>query len=993
MASEVLRDWLGEDRTGWPLINESYATRTPADRLDRTYTFQDPDRSLSGAPFRIDIVIAGDLVAEARPYVVIPELFARRYGEMQSANNFLALLATLGILGLMVAAMVALRRYARHGLVRWRPPLVVGSVVGILAGAAIVNGMSATWFTYDTATQAALHPVFVWVAAIAGGAATALLVCLTLASAEALTRQAFPWHADWWQLWRYRGTREVADQVLGGYTVAAIGFAYIATFYLVTRSLFGWWVPSELLDDPNQIATPLPWVAGIGMSLQAAVWEEALFRAVPLSLLSIAVAGRPDRERWIALGVVGTALLFGFGHANYPSWPPYSRGVEIFLEACLWAVLFLRFGILVPVLAHFFYDLVLFGLFATAGTAPEYRITAAVMLLTLAAPLLAVGWARLRQGGWLPLPDEARFGTWTPPPRPPIAPAPVVVAAPRVSERARRIALFTALAAALGVVLKPDAEVVGPVFSVPRERVLAVADSMLAGRGLNPSEWKQLAWTPPDTLDSFRSLLQEEAAESLAITLGSSYAIPKWWLVRYVRTTAAVAERAEEWRVRVLPDGRAFDVRHILPEGAPGSSLSPDSSRRIARLALIDAGIDPGVLMEIEYDETERAARRDVTVTYSDTTIGMPGGASARVWVSLAGDEPVSVRRAVDLPQAFLRTVRREEMTGMAVAGVLGMVAIGLIIWGIVRVSRQPLLVHDSLPRRTVFGLLGLLVVATLAESLQSWPTALAQYDTAMPWDRFVSTMVTMQFVGIVGVFLLMALWMLANGMRRRIGIPLAAATASPGEIAPDDLRLGFGFGGVIALLGLAADWVPSHEVPAGPATILDQAVPLLAQTPAALTTVAGIVPVAAIAVMSIAGLSPHPRQRLAGALVLLALIGAAGWAADTPWQAPDPLGLIGVAAVCWLLVQAVRHWGRVSVATWIFAALFVGLVGGAGDALRAASGVERLGALLGVVTSIALILATSVWLRRRSVFGDPAGTAARGPDENEIAKTTQHVE
>ena len=122
----------------------------------------------------------------------------------------------------------------------------------------------------------------------------------------------------------------------GGYAVAAIAFAYVAAFYVVTRTLFGWWVPSVLLDDPNQIASPMPWITGIAMSANAAVWEEALFRALPLSLLSLWIGRRPGRRWWMAAGVVASALVFGFAHSSYESWPPYSRGIEIFLDACFW---------------------------------------------------------------------------------------------------------------------------------------------------------------------------------------------------------------------------------------------------------------------------------------------------------------------------------------------------------------------------------------------------------------------------------------------------------------------------------------------------------------------------------------------------------------------------------------------------------------------------------------------------------------------------------
>ena len=56
----------------------------------------------------------------------------------------------------------------------------------------------------------------------------------------------------------------------------------------------------------------------------------------------------------------------------------------------------------------------LFGLFASSGTAPAYRITAVITALALASPALAVLWRRLRQGVLVAAPDDARFGAWTP---------------------------------------------------------------------------------------------------------------------------------------------------------------------------------------------------------------------------------------------------------------------------------------------------------------------------------------------------------------------------------------------------------------------------------------------------------------------------------------------------------------------------------------------------------------------------------------------------
>ncbi|HTR78722.1 MAG TPA: CPBP family intramembrane glutamic endopeptidase, partial [Gemmatimonadaceae bacterium] len=319
IARRILVAWLGESPARWRLATTSYETRKVSGRIDRTYTFERVSRRVGGAPIRLDIVIDGDTPADAAEYVQIPETFTRRYAQMRSANDAIEEGATLGILAIVIVGAIAFRRAARDGRIRWRGPLIVGGVVGSLLVAAALNDVPGSWFDYDTATSAAVFLIKSVITAVVGGVAMGVVVALTLAAAEAAERLAFPNHPDWWKLWSNRGTREIAGRVAGGYAVAAVDFAYVAFFYIVVRHYFGWWVPSELLDDPNQIATPMPWVTGIANSLQAGVWEESLFRALPLSILSVWVGTRPRRGWWMAAGVCVSALIFGCAHANYTS--------------------------------------------------------------------------------------------------------------------------------------------------------------------------------------------------------------------------------------------------------------------------------------------------------------------------------------------------------------------------------------------------------------------------------------------------------------------------------------------------------------------------------------------------------------------------------------------------------------------------------------------------------------------------------------------------
>ena len=975
MADSLIVQWLAEPPGRWRPVTASYVTRTPSGRIDRTFTYERSDRRVATAPIRLDIVIAGDLPVQARPYVLIPDSFSRRYREMRSANGFLSLLAGAGILACFVAAMVSLRRHAQQHTVRWRPAIAVGVIGGVLVTAAMFNAWPLTWHAYDTAGSPQLHRLAGIVLALAAGGGTLLLLTLTLAAAEALTRQAFPWHIDWWKYWRYRGTREVAGRVGAGYAVAAFGFAWVTSFYFVTRGVFGWWVPSELIDDPNLVATRLPWIGAIGLSLQAAVSEEALFRAVPLSLIALWAGSRKDRNRWMAAGVIVTALLFGFAHSDYPSWPPYSRGVEIFLEACVWGVLFLRFGILVPVIAHFVYDLVLFGLFSAAGSEAQYRVSAVFLMLALLAPVLSILWAVWRQRGWATLGSDAWFQAWQPAsPTPVPAPSVSVDAAPsvRTYTTTRRIAPIIGALALIGVVASPRPRHIGPAFVVPATRVWSVADSMLRARRQDPAQWRRLSSTARDTLGDLRRFLRQHGAESLAVARSGDYAIPAWWIVRYVRPDAPVEQRAEEWRVRIRPDGRPLDLRHVIPEEAGRDSIAPDSVRHLATIALDSAAINTAVLRELEFVETPRPARRDATITYVDTSVVLPDAATAHVSVAFAGREVLAIRRGIRLPEPFVRKTRSDRQQAMAFSGLLAMPAIALLIAGMIRSRRRPIVATDDISRRWFLVMLLAFGVTSLALSVQALPSALALYDTAVPWSTFVASMAGTQLVSLVGVLIFAAFWMLANGMRRRAGIPLVAGGADGG--LSHDLKAALVLGGVPAVTRLVGRLTADDGSAVTPGTTLDVLAPVLMPVLGILPNVLTLLLAASIPALALTMLAESRAARLAGVAAFLGLAGGAVLAmrliGDSNVSIID-LAVSGVRAS--LIVLAIAAVGRVSVLSWFQGALFFTALGTVAVTLRASTGIERLGGLLATLVALILIVMADVLSRRSSTTASPA--------------------
>jgi hypothetical protein len=959
LAERVLTEWIGEDGAAWRLAASSYETRAVSQRIDRTYTFEHVDRRVAEAPIRLDIVVAGDTPSAAQRYVVVPESFRRRYAEMRSANDLLTLLASVGLLALMVLAVVTLRRYGVAHEVRWRPAFIAGSVVGALFIAAGLNQLPGSWFVYDTATSPGTFRAMVTGSALLTGVAMTLLVGLTLAAAEVATRHAFPEHLDWWKLWRYRGTRNVAGQVAGGYVVAALGLAYVALFYLITRNLFGWWVPTELLDDPNLIASPLPWVSGVAIALQAGVWEESLTRALPLALLAIWVRDRPRRTLWMAGGVIATSLVFAFAHASYPSWPPYSRGVEIFLDACFWAVLFLWFGLLVTVLAHFAYNLVLFGAFAAAGSAAPYRITLGIVVLVLLAPALAVAWKWLQQRRLAPLPADARFAAWRASERAP--PAPFAQARTHsLTGAGRRVALALGGGAVLLMAFLPVPETLGRPFTATRDAALATADSVLQARGVDPSSWRRLAAPATDSQGGLHRFLRSEQAESLAVVLADEYAPPAWWGGRYVRTDGTASERAEEWRVRLWPDGTPLDHRHIIPDSAPRTRPGPDEARLLAGAAIAQAGFDLAALRETDYEVTERPARADVRITYTDTTLRLPGEAAAQVWVTLAGDEPLSVRRGVELPETFIRAERDRATTLIVIVLLCAAVFLGLVITGVILVVRQsaPVLDDGHMSRRTTVLVVVGLTIFGVAQGLNSLPGLLSNYQTSVPWSTFLGTLTITQLLVVIPALALLGFWLVLSALRRRVGVPLfpAGEEGATSDGRRDLLLAGLGLGAVLTLTELVVQHMGSTGIPEAPSTLLNHTVPAIGE---ALWTPLGalsMVMLLGIPGLVIAGISERRTVRIAAAALLAApLLGLVLAAAPTGTNLVALASLVIVAAVLAVGV-ALRFWAAFCVWAWVVAALVYEGMGGIHLTFHAPTGVERVAGVVSVVLVIALI-------------------------------------
>jgi Type II CAAX prenyl endopeptidase Rce1-like len=786
LAQARARDEWNVDFGPYHKIEESQETR-PTGRVDHRFVFERDD-AFGDARIRLGLAVAGDELTGVVPYIHIPETFERRFQELRSANNTIASFASLaaGALYGLGGCILGVLWLLRKRWLLWRPALVAGAVVGGLMALTVLTSSPAAWFSFDTAETAGSF----WVRLV--GLALLTLVGgtfgygLVFMAAEGLTRRAFAHQPQLWHLWsREAGaTVQTAGRTAGGYLFVPFELALISAFYYATNNWLGWWQPSESLTDPNILGSTVPALGPIAISLQAGFMEECLFRAIPLAIAALLGDRFGQRAHWLGFAVVLQAVVFAGAHASYPGLPSYSRLVELLLPAILWALIFLRFGLLPTILLHALYDLSLFSIPLFLVDAPGAWTQRALVLAAAASPLAVIAIRRWQAGAWRELPASLWNGAWQPEPDR-IEAVAMGNAAPADAAASwlQRALPWLGLAGLVAwFACTPfDADV--PALRASRAVAEAAAVDALAHRGVKlGNEWRRFSNIRAGS-ELGQGLAQRfvwrEGGPAIYRGLSGNTLAPPLWDVRFARFEGDVAERAEEWHVTVVGDGRIRQVAHSLPEAAPGANLERDAALAIAQRAVRENfGLDPATLQLRTADQTRRDHRGDWTFVFADPKVDVGKDGEARVQVQLAGDEPTFAGRTVFVPEAWQRaeTERDNQLQVVKLAGAFA-VALGalaalvfaVISWSQHRVDKRAL---------WVVGALAMAVAAIDAGN--SWPETAMQLQTAEPVATQWATSIGAKLVAALLAAGLMGLLSGVGSWFARSRPPVPLATGAP---------------------------------------------------------------------------------------------------------------------------------------------------------------------------------------------------------------------
>jgi len=695
-------------------------------RYDYVFTWEQEGFHAKDGAYRRQVVVQGGQVGRYSEFLHVPQRWEREYAGLRSSNDLYMWIAQAAYVLLILAAIGMLIYLLRRRQIRWRPLLVISGAVAVLV---IINQWNQLPFFIDSMPTSTRYRDMVLLgvlSALGAGVGYFFYIVLAAAPGEPLYRASQPSRLSLAALVSARGirTREFFRAAVAGYGFAAVHLAYVVAFYLVGRRL-GVWAPQDVAYS-DLLSTAVPWIYPLTIGLLAACSEEFWFR-----LLAIPLLQRYLRLRWLA--VVIPAFLWGFLHSNYPQEPGFIRGIEIGVIGVAVGFLMLRFGIVATLIWHYTIDAFLISTILFQADRWYFWVAGALVSGAGLVPLGISLFHYRRHRGFLADPGMQNANVSVPPPPPPREPGAAPGEAIHPRWRARWLYAGALAFLVAGLFLKPVT--FGDFIKVrlsPADAA-AVGDRAVAERGVKPAAWRRavqfIANLDAAEFEYIRRLEGAQAANAVV----RDRTFHGVWLVRYFRPL-----QHEEWRVFVNQQGIAYRVDHVVDEKAAGANLSPEQARRLAERYLSERQQVPLARYRlVDSSDEKRDNRTDHDFVWEARELKW-GEATARISLSVIGDEVAYYRRFLKLPEEWLRQFHRPRLQDYLLPSLLGAIAVPLLVVFIRRLSARPAESphHFRWKPCLLAGAAATLLAALVAAN--QWPAALASYDTAQPMRNFL---------------------------------------------------------------------------------------------------------------------------------------------------------------------------------------------------------------------------------------------------------------
>jgi membrane protease YdiL (CAAX protease family) len=169
-------------------------------------------------------------------------------------------------------------------------------------------------------------------------------------------------------------SRPVSRAILFGYVLFFIMLGLQAGLFYLGQKYLGVW--KEWLRLAQFSSAYIPLFSAFAVGISASLNEEVIFRLFGISWAKAYL-------KHIFLATIFSAFIWGFGHTTYAIFPIWFRGIEVSIMGLLYGFIFIKYGIIPLIVAHYLFD-VFWGIAAyILGKAHISLFAGSIFLLAL----------------------------------------------------------------------------------------------------------------------------------------------------------------------------------------------------------------------------------------------------------------------------------------------------------------------------------------------------------------------------------------------------------------------------------------------------------------------------------------------------------------------------------------------------------------------------------------------------------------------------------
>lgn len=767
----------GEDTVNLALIGEE--TKAQPGRLDHSFIFEDKSFKAKEATSRISVTVQGDQIGIFAKFLNIPDDWLRDFAKRRSQNETAQAVAEVFLFILGISTFVVFIKYYREkalGIKKLIPWLLAGFVVTLISG---LNLLPILFYGYDTTSSFSSFTTIAIAQSVAGALFITILLGLALSAGTFLYND--------WKNKIYSPlslpSNLLTKQTLLGLTVGSAGGIFIVAFTIIFYFLgknFNFWVPAEV-PYSDIFSTFVPWIYALHSGFIAATTEEFLFRLFAIPFLSRLLKSLP-------LAILLSSAAWGFGHSSYPQEPWFARGVEVSIIGVGQALLFLRFGILAPLITHYGANALETSLFLY--NSGNLYIQASTFLSTFLPALGALGIViyYARRGKFKKFKDLALV---------PIKKIKRKVARAKSVEvqLPGRKGIFLLLSLSLisiALLFNASPQKYGSFsrFSVPREEAIGKARDYLSQKEIDVNGFRVAVRIDANV----NPYVAEYALEKMDIRelnqIHQKALAGNGYIVRFFKI-----QEKEEYVVFISSAGAIESANHTLPEKAPGPVIAEEDAEKLALNYLtVEKKIPENQISLLERNRSEKEQRVDYSFTYEDKTIKLRD-LNLRYRVEIIAGKPWGFSRYFKIPEDFTRA-RSKTTLENTLPNILTITGLATII--ILAIVYVLTLIRKRAMPWGVGIKIGLFASAvTLIARVNELPLTFWSYPTEWSLSLFTTIQFLTALLIILGVGAVTA-FLVSSG--------IAVWRDVIGKFVPDKLTKGFW--AKTALIGIAASLI-----------------------------------------------------------------------------------------------------------------------------------------------------------------------------------------